>query len=50
MPHIDWTLPLGSMLTIASLVITGFVTYTKATKWLAVQFTRFELTLTMHAE
>jgi len=50
MPHFDWTLSFGSLLTIVSFAIACIVTYTKATRWLATQFTRFELTLAMHAE
>ena len=49
MPHFDWTVSFGTILTILSLAIAMIATYTKGTKWLAMQFTRFEITLEHHA-
>ena len=45
----DWTVNLGSILIIAGFAVTGFVTYTKATAWLSIRFSKFEDTLGLHA-
>lgn len=45
----DWTVNLGSLLIIAGFAVTGFVTYTKATAWLSIRFSKFEDTLSTHA-
>lgn len=44
-----WSPYIGAGLTVAGFAITAFVVYTKATAWLAIQFSQFQGTLTEHA-
>ena len=45
-----WSPYLGAAMTVAGFAVTAFVVYTKATAWLAIQFSQFQNTLSEHAK
>ena len=47
--HFDSTVSFGTVLTIASMIIGLVAAYSKGTKWLGIELTKFEMTLNQHA-